>query len=54
MRGRAPHVLENLPEPDVVRHMPALRWTYGYPLVLGVIATACVVIHRGFRRNGWL
>ncbi|MDV5144125.1 magnesium and cobalt transport protein CorA [Streptomyces sp. SBC-4] len=35
-------------------HMPELRWTYGYPLVLGVIATACFVIHRGFRRNGWL
>jgi magnesium transporter len=35
-------------------HMPELRWAYGYPLVLGVIVTACVVIHRGFRRNGWL
>jgi magnesium transporter len=35
-------------------HMPELRWTYGYPLVLGVIAVACFVIHRGFRRNGWL
>ncbi|MER6612071.1 magnesium/cobalt transporter CorA [Streptomyces xantholiticus] len=35
-------------------HMPELRWTYGYPLFLGVIAVACVVIHRGFRRNGWL
>ncbi|WP_037710374.1 magnesium/cobalt transporter CorA [Streptomyces griseus] len=35
-------------------HMPELRWTYGYPVVLGVIAVACHVIHRGFRRNGWL
>ncbi len=35
-------------------HMPELRWTYGYPLVLGVIVVSCVVIHRGFRRNGWL
>ncbi|MER7622085.1 magnesium/cobalt transporter CorA [Streptomyces sp. NPDC126503] len=35
-------------------HMPELRWTYGYPLVLAVIALACFVIHRGFRRNGWL
>ncbi|WP_030207743.1 magnesium and cobalt transport protein CorA [Streptomyces sp. NRRL S-87] len=35
-------------------HMPELRWTYGYPLVLGVISVACFVIHRGFRRNGWL
>jgi magnesium transporter len=35
-------------------HMPELHWTYGYPLTLCVIATACVLIHRGFRRNGWL
>ncbi|MEU9159891.1 magnesium/cobalt transporter CorA [Streptomyces sp. NPDC048424] len=35
-------------------HMPELHWTYGYPLVLGVMAVACFVIHRGFRRNGWL
>ncbi|MFI1014379.1 magnesium and cobalt transport protein CorA [Streptomyces sp. NPDC020965] len=35
-------------------HMPELRWTYGYPLVVGVMATACLVIHRSFRRNGWL
>ncbi|MEV3987654.1 magnesium and cobalt transport protein CorA [Streptomyces sp. NPDC049837] len=35
-------------------HMPELRWAFGYPLVLGVIAVACFLIHRGFRRNGWL
>ncbi|MEV7242392.1 magnesium and cobalt transport protein CorA [Streptomyces sp. NPDC093248] len=35
-------------------HMPELRWRFGYPLVLGVITAACFVIHRGFRRNGWL
>ncbi|MFI1865714.1 magnesium and cobalt transport protein CorA [Streptomyces jumonjinensis] len=35
-------------------HMPELRWTYGYPLVIGVMVTACVLIHRSFRRNGWL
>ena len=35
-------------------HMPELRWTFGYPLVLGVISVACVVLYRGFRRNGWL
>ncbi|WP_323448145.1 magnesium and cobalt transport protein CorA [Streptomyces yaizuensis] len=35
-------------------HMPELRWTYGYPLVIGVMATACALIHRSFRRNGWL
>ncbi|GHE75964.1 magnesium and cobalt transport protein CorA [Streptomyces lavendulocolor] len=35
-------------------NMPELRWTFGYPLVLTVIATACFTIHRGFKRNGWL
>ncbi|KUN19123.1 magnesium transporter CorA [Streptomyces antibioticus] len=35
-------------------HMPELRWTFGYPMVLGVISVACLVLHRGFRRNGWL
>jgi magnesium transporter len=35
-------------------HMPELHWTFGYPLVLGVISIACLVLHRGFRRNGWL
>jgi len=35
-------------------HMPELRWTFGYPLVLAVISVACVVLYRGFRRNGWL
>jgi magnesium transporter len=36
------------------KHMPELHWTYGYPIVVGVMALACFVIHRGFRRNGWL
>ncbi|WJV49458.1 magnesium and cobalt transport protein CorA [Streptomyces flavofungini] len=35
-------------------HMPELRWQYGYGLVMGVIATACVLLYRGFRRSGWL
>ena len=35
-------------------HMPELRWTDGYPLALGVMAVACFVLHRSFRRNGWL
>ncbi|MEV5973040.1 magnesium and cobalt transport protein CorA [Streptomyces sp. NPDC051921] len=35
-------------------HMPELRWTYGYPFALSVIAVACFFIHRGFKRNGWL
>ncbi|MDT0610760.1 magnesium and cobalt transport protein CorA [Streptomyces lancefieldiae] len=35
-------------------HMPELRWRYGYGLVIGVIAVACLALHRSFRRNGWL
>ncbi|MFF6997000.1 magnesium and cobalt transport protein CorA [Streptomyces sp. NPDC008313] len=35
-------------------HMPELHWRYGYAMVLGVIAAACFVLHRGFRRNNWL
>ena len=34
--------------------MPELHWKFGYPLVMGVIAAACGVLYRGFRRNGWL
>ncbi|QTD97844.1 magnesium/cobalt transporter CorA [Streptomyces cyanogenus] len=35
-------------------HMPELHWSFGYPLVMTVMATACLVLYRGFRRNGWL
>ncbi|MEU5364471.1 magnesium and cobalt transport protein CorA [Streptomyces sp. NPDC005925] len=35
-------------------HMPELHWRFGYPLVVGVISVACLVLYRGFRRNGWL
>ncbi|NYI08102.1 magnesium and cobalt transport protein CorA [Allostreptomyces psammosilenae] len=35
-------------------HMPELGWRYGYPVVLGAILVACFLVHRGFRRNGWL
>jgi magnesium transporter len=35
-------------------YMPELHWTFGYPLVIGVISVACLVLYRGFRRNGWL
>ena len=36
------------------RHMPELHWTYGYPLVIGVMVITAVVLHRAFRRSGWL
>jgi magnesium transporter len=35
-------------------HMPELHWSFGYPLALVVIAVACLVLYRGFKRNGWL
>jgi magnesium transporter len=35
-------------------HMPELGWRYGYPLVLLVILGACLLLYRGFKRNGWL
>ncbi|PRY49323.1 magnesium transporter [Geodermatophilus tzadiensis] len=34
--------------------MPELQWRWGYPMVLLVIATACLLLYRGFKRNGWL
>jgi magnesium transporter len=34
--------------------MPELEWRYGYPVVLLVIVAACVLLYRGFKRNGWL
>ncbi len=35
-------------------HMPELRWRYGYPACLFVMAIAGVVLHRVLRRAGWL
>jgi magnesium transporter len=35
-------------------NMPELQWRYGYFMVLAVIATVCFLLHRGFKRNGWL
>ncbi|MGW2722265.1 magnesium and cobalt transport protein CorA [Streptomyces sp. NPDC001492] len=35
-------------------HMPELHWRFGYPLVIGVMAVACLALYRGFRRSGWL
>jgi len=36
------------------RHMPELRWQYGYFIVVGLILIACVALYRNFRRKGWL
>ena len=35
-------------------HMPELQWAFSYPAVLGLITVCCVLLYRGFRRNGWL
>ncbi|HMC14792.1 MAG TPA: magnesium/cobalt transporter CorA [Albitalea sp.] len=35
-------------------HMPELKWQYGYPIALAVIAIACLLLYRGFKRAGWL
>jgi magnesium transporter len=35
-------------------HMPELGWTFGYPLVLAVMATVCFGLYRYFKRVGWL
>jgi magnesium transporter len=36
------------------KHMPELQWVFSYPAVLTLIALCCVMLYRGFRRNGWL
>ena len=35
-------------------HMPELKWTYGYPLVMGVIAAIDTFLFHRFRKAGWL
>jgi magnesium transporter len=36
------------------KHMPELEWTFGYPLVVAVTLVICLLLHRRFRRSGWL
>jgi magnesium transporter len=35
-------------------HMPELHWRYGYPMVLTLMAVACLGLYRAFKRSGWL
>ncbi len=35
-------------------HMPELTWTYGYPLVLGLIGGLCAYVYARFKKSGWL
>ena len=34
--------------------MPELRWSFGYPLVLLVMAGLSVLLYRRFKKSGWL
>ncbi|GAA2020555.1 magnesium and cobalt transport protein CorA [Pseudokineococcus marinus] len=36
------------------QYMPELAWRYGYPAALLLMVTVCLVLHRAFRRSGWL
>jgi magnesium transporter len=35
-------------------HMPELRWQFGYPMALGLMAIGCVTLYRLFKKSGWL
>lgn len=35
-------------------HMPELKWTFGYPLALGLMALTAIGLILWFRRRGWL
>jgi magnesium transporter len=35
-------------------HMPELGWRFGYPLVVAITVLVCVLLHRNFKRRGWL
>jgi magnesium transporter len=35
-------------------HMPELKWTYGYFLVVGFLAIVCTTLFWQFRRRGWI
>jgi magnesium transporter len=35
-------------------HMPELKWTYGYPLVVAVVLVICAALYRKFKDTGWL
>ena len=35
-------------------HMPELRWTFGYPLALGLMALVTGTLYYKFKKSGWL
>ena len=34
--------------------MPELEWKYGYPMALSIMIFVCWILHRRFKRAGWL
>ena len=34
--------------------MPELHWSFGYPLVLVLMALVCLLLYRAFKKSGWL
>jgi len=34
--------------------MPELRWAFGYPFAIALMATVAGLMYRSFRRSGWL
>ncbi len=34
--------------------MPELKWKYGYPAALGLVAASCTLLYLRFKRAGWL
>ncbi|MBA4176178.1 MAG: magnesium transporter [Leptothrix sp. (in: Bacteria)] len=35
-------------------HMPELKWQYGYPVAVGLIAAVCGAMYWRFKKSGWL
>ena len=35
-------------------HMPELGWRFGYPMALALMLVVCLILHRLFRKSGWL
>jgi magnesium/cobalt transport protein CorA len=35
-------------------NMPELHWTFGYPLILSIVAVLCAILYRRFKKSGWL
>lgn len=34
--------------------MPELHWSYGYPVIVGLMIGACGLLYRQFKKSGWL